>query len=106
MEDRYSPTRSYRPRRAPRTVEDRDACALYASVSKRALPAHEPIEHALTALERMLHRAGDVDGEGDGCGLQLDVPRALWAEDRQCRRSFFKSHRRTFARAGRPWLSP
>ena len=63
---RYSATGAYRPRRAPRTVEDRDACALYASVSKRSQPSHEPIEAALLALEKMLHRAGNVDGEGDG----------------------------------------
>ena len=36
---------------------------------------------ALAALERMLHRAGHVDGEGDGCGLLLDVPRGIWAEE-------------------------
>ena len=29
----------------------------------------------------MLHRAGSVDGEGDGCGLLIDVPRELWAEE-------------------------
>lgn len=78
---RYSPERAYRPLRAPRTVEDRDACALYASISKRAETGHEPIEAALAALEAMLHRAGTVDGEGDGCGLQIDIPRELWAEE-------------------------
>ena len=29
----------------------------------------------------MLHRAGNVDGEGDGCGVMIDVPRILWAEE-------------------------
>src|SRR6188472_4397148 len=29
----------------------------------------------------MLHRAGNVDGEGDGCGLLLDIPRKIWAEE-------------------------
>jgi len=29
----------------------------------------------------MLHRAGNVDGEGDGCGLMLDLPRKIWAEE-------------------------
>ena len=28
----------------------------------------------------MLHRAGNVDGEGDGCGLTVDIPREIWAE--------------------------
>src|SRR3954467_11301990 len=82
MKDRrYEPTRAYRPRRAPQTVEDRDACALYAAVAKDAQPEHEPIETALHALEKMLHRAGSVDGEGDGCGILLDIPREIWAEE-------------------------
>jgi glutamate synthase (NADPH/NADH) large chain len=78
---RYSPTQAYRPRRAPKTVEDRDACALYASIHKRAEPSHEAIEAALDALEKMLHRAGNVDGEGDGCGVLIDIPREIWAEE-------------------------
>jgi glutamate synthase (NADPH) large chain len=81
LEQRYAPTGAYRPRRAPRTVEDRDACALYAAVAKDARPSHEPIEAALAALETMLHRAGSVDGEGDGCGLLVDIPREIWAEE-------------------------
>jgi glutamate synthase (NADPH/NADH) large chain len=81
MTHRYSPERAYRPRRAPQTVEDRDACALYAAVAKDAQSAHEPIEVALGALEKMLHRAGNVDGEGDGCGMLMDIPREIWAEE-------------------------
>src|SRR3954447_16918202 len=81
MQDRYSPTAAYKPKRAPLTVEDRDSCALYAAVAEDAQPAHEPIDDAVAALERMLHRAGSVDGEGDGCGLLLDIPREIWAEE-------------------------
>jgi glutamate synthase (NADPH) large chain len=81
LKARYSPTEGYRPRKAPVTVEDRDACALYASVSKAAQPTHEAIETALASLEKMLHRAGNVDGEGDGCGLLIDIPREIWAEE-------------------------
>ncbi len=80
MEPRYSPTQAYRPRRAPSTVVDHDACALYAAVSKQAQPTHEAIEAALQALEKMLHRAGNVDGEGDGCGVLIDIPREIWGE--------------------------
>ena len=40
---RFSPTQSYRPVRPPQTVEDRDACALYAVVQKNAAASHEPI---------------------------------------------------------------
>jgi glutamate synthase (NADPH) large chain len=66
--------------RPPWTVEEHDACALYAWVAKDARPAHGPIGAGLAALRHMLHRAGNVDGEGDGCGLQIDIPRELWAE--------------------------
>jgi glutamate synthase (NADPH/NADH) large chain len=78
---RYSPERAYRPRVSPPSVEDKDACAIYASVRKDATPSHEPIERAIPALQKMLHRAGNVDGEGDGCGVLVDLPRRIWAEE-------------------------
>jgi glutamate synthase (NADPH/NADH) large chain len=79
--ERYSPERPYKPLVSPPSVEDKDACAIYASVRKDATPSHEPIELAIPALQKMLHRAGNVDGEGDGCGLLLDIPRKIWAEE-------------------------
>src|ERR671925_1448856 len=78
---RYSPEKAYRPRVSPASVEDKDACAIYASVRKDATPSHEPVELAIGALQKMLHRAGNVDGEGDGCGLLVDIPRQIWAEE-------------------------
>ncbi len=78
---RYSPEQAYRPRVSPPSVEDKDACAIYASVRKDATPSHDPIRKAIPALQKMLHRAGNVDGEGDGCGLLMDIPRKLWAEE-------------------------
>ncbi|CAN5477979.1 glutamate synthase-related protein [soil metagenome] len=79
--ERYSATQAYRPRRPPQTVEDKDACGIYASVSKGARPGHDAVEIALVALEKMLHRAGNVDGEGDGCDVLIDIPRRIWAEE-------------------------
>ncbi len=79
--ERFSSTKAYRPLRAPETVEDKDACGIYASVAKGAKPSHEAIKTALVALEKMLHRAGNVDGEGDGCGVLVDIPRKIWAEE-------------------------
>jgi glutamate synthase (NADPH) large chain len=79
--ERYSPERPYKPLVSPPSVEDKDACAIYASVRKDAAPSHEPIELAIPAMQKMLHRAGNVEGEGDGCGLLLDVPRKIWAEE-------------------------
>ncbi len=78
---RYSPERAYRPLVSPPSVEDKDACAIYASVRKDATPSNEPIERAIPALQKMLHRAGNVDGEGDGCGVLVDIPRKIWAEE-------------------------
>src|ERR671931_1864223 len=78
---RFSPEVPYRPRVSPPSVEDRDACAIYASVRKDATPARAPVELALANLQKMLHRAGNVDGEGDGCGILVDIPRKLWAEE-------------------------
>ncbi|MFL5911062.1 MAG: glutamate synthase central domain-containing protein, partial [Gaiellaceae bacterium] len=77
---RLSSIQEYRPLRPPETVEDRDACALYAAMEKDAAAKHEPIERALVALQKMLHRAGNVDGEGDGCGVLIDIPRKIWGE--------------------------
>lgn len=78
---RFSSTQSYRPLVPPATVEDRDACALYASIRKDGKAGHAPVELALDALGQMLHRAGNIDGEGDGCGMQVDIPRKIWAEE-------------------------
>ena len=78
---RFSPERAWRPRVSPPSVEDRDACAIYASVRKDAIPSREPVDVALVSLQKMLHRAGNVDGEGDGCGLLVDIPRKVWAEE-------------------------
>ena len=79
--ERFSPERAYRPRVSPPSVEDKDACAIYASVRKDATPSHEPVTLALESLQKMLHRAGNVDGEGDGCGLLVDIPTKIWAEE-------------------------
>jgi glutamate synthase (NADPH) large chain len=78
---RYSPHLPWRPRVSPPSVEDNDACAIYASVRKDGTASREPVTLALSNLQKMLHRAGNVDGEGDGCGLLVDIPRKIWAEE-------------------------
>ncbi|MBJ7347983.1 MAG: hypothetical protein JHC87_05365, partial [Thermoleophilaceae bacterium] len=78
---RYSATQAYRPLVPPATVKDQDACALYASVRKDGKPSHQPIPVALEALGKMMHRAGNIDGEGDGCGVMIDIPRKIWQEE-------------------------
>ncbi len=79
--ERISPFQAYRPLRAPRTVEDQDACALYTAVRRDGRATHDVITNAFEALQKMLHRAGNVDGEGDGCGVTVDIPRAIWQEE-------------------------
>ncbi len=79
--NRYSPHLPWRPLVPPPSVDDRDACAIYASVRKDATPSREPVRLALANLQKMLHRAGNVDGEGDGCGMLVDLPRRIWAEE-------------------------
>src|SRR5215212_12046355 len=56
-------------------------CGLYGWVAKDGRPVYDALASAFDALERMIHRAGSVDGEGDGCGLSIDIPRRLWAEE-------------------------
>ncbi|HMC06050.1 MAG TPA: glutamate synthase-related protein [Solirubrobacterales bacterium] len=48
---------------------------------KDATPSRASVELALANLQKMLHRAGNVDGEGDGCGILVDLPRKIWAEE-------------------------
>src|SRR6195952_4229071 len=79
--ERYAWDRPYKPLVSPPSVEDNAACGILAPVPKAPPPSHEPIERAIPALQKMLHRAGNVDGEGDGCGLLLDLPRKIWAEE-------------------------
>jgi len=77
----HSPHLPWRARVSPPSVEDLDACAIYASVRKDATASSEPVALALANLQKMLHRAGNVDGEGDGCGILVDIPRKIWAEE-------------------------
>ncbi len=77
----YSPHLPWRPKVSPPSVEDKDACAIYASVRKDGTASREPVTLALANLQKMLHRAGNVDGEGDGCGLLIDIPRKIWGEE-------------------------
>ncbi len=60
-------------------LTEHDACALAAFATRDGAPSRDIIERALLGLDMMVHRAGSVDGEGDGSGLQVDIPRPLWA---------------------------
>jgi glutamate synthase (NADPH/NADH) large chain len=59
---------------------ERDACAIICYLNKGAQPTHGNLQRTIEALVKMGHRAGEIDGEGDGCGVLTDIPRILWQE--------------------------
>jgi glutamate synthase (NADPH) large chain len=61
-------------------VEERDACAIIAFVDKRGRATHANIVKTIDALKKMAHRSGDINSEGDGCGILTDIPRAIWGQ--------------------------
>lgn len=61
-------------------LDERDACALVASIRKNGEATHGNLKRALAALSIMGHRSGEVNGEGDGCGVMTDIPRLLWSQ--------------------------
>lgn len=56
-----------------------DACGIIAVAEKSARPTHANVQRTLESLYKMAHRAGLIRGEGDGTGIQTDLPRELWA---------------------------
>src|SRR5215208_2294132 len=61
-------------------LDERDACALVASIRKNGEATHGILKRAISALSIMGHRCGEVNGEGDGCGVMTDIPRLLWSQ--------------------------
>lgn len=57
---------------------EHDACGVIASIRKTGEATHGNIVRTLQALAQMAHRSGEVRGEGDGCGIQTDIPRKIW----------------------------
>ena len=59
---------------------ERDACAIICYINKSGRPSHGNVQRTIEALVKMGHRAGEINGEGDGCGILTDIPRLLWQE--------------------------
>lgn len=55
-----------------------DACGIIANIRKTGEATHGNVVRTLDALAQMAHRSGEVRGEGDGCGVMTDIPRAIW----------------------------
>ncbi|MEP7337561.1 MAG: glutamate synthase-related protein [Acidobacteriota bacterium] len=58
--------------------EERDACAIIACVKRDGRASHGNVKRTLEALTKMGHRTGEIAGEGDGSGIQTDIPREIW----------------------------
>ncbi|MBM7693595.1 glutamate synthase (NADPH/NADH) large chain [Peribacillus deserti] len=57
---------------------EHDACGIVACIEKEQIPTRENIYSCINALVTMNHRAGFINNEGDGVGIHIDIPRALW----------------------------
>lgn len=57
-----------------------DACGIVAIIQKNGIPTQSNIEKAIGALTKMNHRAGFINGEGDGVGIHTDIPKKLWGK--------------------------
>ncbi|WP_335872511.1 glutamate synthase-related protein [Bacillus sp. 2205SS5-2] len=57
-----------------------DACGIVASIEKKNNPSFANVQRCIDALITLDHRAGFINGEGDGAGIHTDIPRALWKE--------------------------
>ena len=59
---------------------EHDACGIVSAIEKRRIPTKANIDACIDALVTMNHRAGFINGEGDGVGIHIDVPKTLWRE--------------------------
>ncbi|KUP09630.1 glutamate synthase [Bacillus coahuilensis m2-6] len=57
-----------------------DACGIVSSIEKKKTPTYENVRRCIDALITLDHRAGFINGEGDGAGVHTDIPRDLWKE--------------------------
>lgn len=59
---------------------EHDSCAIIANVKKDGKASHGNVKRTIEALINMGHRTGEIEGEGDGAGVQTDIPRLIWAK--------------------------
>ncbi|MFC0215955.1 glutamate synthase-related protein [Paenibacillus chartarius] len=57
---------------------EHDSCGIICIIEKNGKPSRDNIQKTIDALVKMEHRSGFIQGEGDGCGILTDIPRALW----------------------------
>lgn len=59
---------------------EHDACGIVSVMEKKHIPTKENIDLCIQSLVKMNHRAGFINGEGDGIGIHIDLPKTLWKE--------------------------
>jgi glutamate synthase (NADPH/NADH) large chain len=59
-------------------LTEHDSCGIVCIIEKDGFPSRDNIRKTIEALVKMEHRSGFINGEGDGCGILTDIPRALW----------------------------
>ncbi|OEH91403.1 glutamate synthase-related protein [Bacillus solimangrovi] len=59
---------------------EHDSCGIVSCIEKQQVPTKKNIDNCINALVTMNHRAGFINGEGDGVGIHIDIPIALWKE--------------------------
>ncbi|GGE78251.1 glutamate synthase-related protein [Priestia taiwanensis] len=64
-------------------LHEHDACGVVSVMEKKRIPTKANIDLCIDALITMNHRAGFINGEGDGVGIHMDLPKALWQEKLQ-----------------------
>ncbi|WP_281890152.1 glutamate synthase-related protein [Paenibacillus sp. YYML68] len=57
---------------------EHDSCGIICIIEKDGFPSRDNIKKTIDALVKLEHRSGFINGEGDGCGILTDIPRALW----------------------------
>ncbi|GFZ95723.1 glutamate synthase [Paenibacillus marchantiophytorum] len=57
---------------------EHDSCGIICIIEKNGHPSRDNIQKTIDSLVKMEHRSGFINGEGDGCGILTDIPRALW----------------------------
>jgi len=59
---------------------EHDSCGIVAVIEKNGTPTRSNLLQTIDALIKMEHRAGFIDGEGDGTGILTDIPKEIWQE--------------------------
>ncbi|MBO9130955.1 glutamate synthase-related protein [Bacillus sp. 165] len=59
---------------------EHDACGIVSVIEKKRIPTKDNINLCIQSLVKMNHRAGFINGEGDGIGIHIDIPKNLWKE--------------------------